>query len=285
LTDDRAILDLRELSVLADGLDHPEGIAVGPDGRLYAGGEAGQLYVIDPGGGGAQEIASTGGFVQGLCLDGVGRIYACDFGLGAVVRITPADGSIETYSATAGGDPFSCPNWPVFEADGTLWVSDSGTDDPTSADGSVVRIAPGGGDGERLDLPPLRFSNGLALASDGLLYVVESLMPGISVLREGRLERYLDMPRTFPDGLAMDAEGGLLISCYQPNRILRVPPGGGDPQVVLDDWSGARLLTPTNVAFFGEDLSRLAIASLGGWAVKAIQTPWRGQPLHYPTIP
>lgn len=275
-------LDLAALTVLAEGLDHPEGVALGVDGLLYAGGEAGQLWVIDPVAGGAEEVANTGGFVQGLCLDGAGMVYACDIGRAAVLRISPRDGSVETYCQAAGGRPLQTPNWPVFDADGTLWVSDSGTDDPSFTDGTLVRIAPGGGDGERLDLPPLRFSNGLALAPDGALYVVESFLPGVSVLRDGRLEPFVELPRTVPDGLALDSEGGLLISCYQPNRIVRVPPEGGSPQLVLDDWSGARLTTPTNIAFFGTELRSLAIASLGGWAIKAIDTPWCGQPLHYP---
>jgi gluconolactonase len=278
-------LDLDRLETLADGLDHPEGIALGPDGLLYAGGEAGQLYVIDPSAGGAEQVGETGGFIQGLCLDGAGRVYLCDTGRGAVMRITPADGSVETYCEAAGGEALRTPNWPVFAADGTLWVSDSGTDDPSFQDGTLVRIAPGGGDGERLDLPPFHFSNGLALAPDGSLFVVESFLPGVSVLRDGRTERYVDLPRTVPDGLALDADGGLLISCYQPNRILRVPPGGGEPELILDDWSGARLTTPTNIAFFGDGMTRLATASLGGWAVRAIETPWRGQPLHYPAVP
>jgi sugar lactone lactonase YvrE len=122
------------------------------------------------------------------------------------------------------------------------------------------------------------------LSSDGALYVAESFLPGVLVLRDGRVALYVDLPQTVPDGLALDREGGLLISCYQPNRILRVAPGGGDPQVVLEDWSGARLMTPTNTCFFGAELRTLAIASLGGWTVTAIDTPWQGQPLHYPLL-
>ena len=35
-----------EVRNFVTGLDHPEGIAVGLDGTLYAGGEAGQIYRI-----------------------------------------------------------------------------------------------------------------------------------------------------------------------------------------------------------------------------------------------
>jgi gluconolactonase len=277
-------LELGSLGLLAEGLDHPEGVAMAPDGSLYAGGEAGQIYRIDPDAGGVQQIANTGGIVLGLCLDSAGRVYACDAGRREVLRVTP-HGSVEVYCARAGGAPLRVPNWPVFDATGTLWVSDSGSHDRAFPDGTVVRIPPGGGEGEPLQLPPFRFSNGLALGHDGALFVVESLLPGVSVVRGGLVETYVSLPETVPDGLAFDASGALLISCYQPNLILRVPPGGGQPHVVLEDWSGLVLGTPTNIAFFGANLSRLAIASLGGRTIKAIETPWRGQPLHYPTVP
>ena len=58
-----------ELRVLASGLDHPEGVAIGPDGSLYAGGEAGQIYRISPDGR-TEQIAETGGSVQGVAVAG-----------------------------------------------------------------------------------------------------------------------------------------------------------------------------------------------------------------------
>ena len=54
---------LHDLYVIAAPLDHPEGITTGPDGELYAGGEAGQVYRIDRGTSEPIEIANTGGFV------------------------------------------------------------------------------------------------------------------------------------------------------------------------------------------------------------------------------
>jgi gluconolactonase len=36
-------VELEAFTTLVTGLDHPEGVAWGPDGRVYAGGEAGQI--------------------------------------------------------------------------------------------------------------------------------------------------------------------------------------------------------------------------------------------------
>ena len=38
---------LESLETFAFGLDHPEGACLAPDGRLYVGGEAGQVYRIE----------------------------------------------------------------------------------------------------------------------------------------------------------------------------------------------------------------------------------------------
>ncbi len=64
-----ALLAGNDISVYVDGLDHPEGVAWGLDGYIYAGGEAGQLYRIDPRDPKPDIIALTGGFILGLALD------------------------------------------------------------------------------------------------------------------------------------------------------------------------------------------------------------------------
>ena len=67
-----------QVSVLVNGLDHPEGIAWGLDGYAYAGGEAGQVYRIDIDRGEMVQFADTGGFVLGMALDAQSNIYVCD---------------------------------------------------------------------------------------------------------------------------------------------------------------------------------------------------------------
>lgn len=278
---------LEDLRIVANGLDHPEGIATGPDGELYAGGEAGQVYRIDRETQTAEEIANTGGFVLGLCHDSAGIIYACDMSSrGAVLRIDPASGQVSDYCATAGGQPLVTPNYPSFGADGTLWFTDSGTEDMNIRDGRLIRVGPGGGDGEVVPLPPMHFPNGMCVGPDGAVYVLETLTPRLSRIDVdgGGIEVIADLPGTTPDGVALCADGSFLIACYYPFQVLRVPAGGGGFEIVLDDPVGIHLPMPTNISFFGAQLELAAIASLGGWAVRSIDFGLRGAPLHYPDI-
>ena len=41
------LINLKHAETFVEGLDHPEGVALGPDGNIYAGGEAGQVYRIN----------------------------------------------------------------------------------------------------------------------------------------------------------------------------------------------------------------------------------------------
>src|SRR3712207_4206176 len=86
------------LSALAPGLHHPEGVAWGPDRKVYAGGEAGQVYRINLDDGMHQAYTNTGGFVLGMAHDALGNVYACDQGLAQVVKVTPP-GEVSKYSA------------------------------------------------------------------------------------------------------------------------------------------------------------------------------------------
>jgi sugar lactone lactonase YvrE len=260
-----------------DGLDHPEGVCWSSAERLlYAGGEAGQLYRFALDGGNAELLATVpGGFLLGLALDGAGAVYACDAGRGFVQRIS-ADGRVEPYGA-----PIGFPNYPVFDGHGRLWVSDSGRWDRDT--GAIVRIDPDGST-ERV-ITGLRFANGLAIDGEWL-YAIESAWPRVIrlPLAGGVPEPVIELVRVVPDGLAFDADGGLWIGCWQPNRVYRLAPDGA-LETIVDDWTGEYVLTPTNIAFAGDELDVLVLASLGGQAVKAVDPGVRGAPLNYPEVP
>ena len=260
----------------ADGLDHPEGVAWGPDGNVYAGGEAGQVYRVTLAGE-VTEIGGTGGFLLGLCLDADANVYACDTVHRAVMVVRP-DGSASRY---AGGEMVN-PNWPVFAADGTLYVSDSGV---WGADDGCIWIVPPGGPATVLRDDVRAFPNGMALAAGGdWLYCVETHARRVVrvPVAGGPVEEVVRLPdRTVPDGLAFDAGGGLLISCYAPDVVYRLD-GGGQLAVVAEDWQRLTLAAPTNVAFCGDDLATLVAASLGRWHLSSGRAPVPGAPLNYP---
>ena len=273
------MLEARTLAAVA----RLEGIACGPDGNLFGCDDAGQVFQIDPDGAGETLVAEIDGWGLGLACDGTGHLYVCTSGPEAVVRLNLESGAWDTWSVAAAGTRFQLPNYPVFAPDGTLYVSDSGPETPGALDGRVVAVPPGGGEATVV-ADGFDYANGLALAPDGTLYVVESYdTPGVTALSlaDGSRRGIADLPGTVPDGLALCDDGALLVCCFQPNRIYRIPPGG-EPELVLDDWRGLQTLSPTNIAFFGPGGSRLAIASLAGWQVSWADTPWRGQPLNYP---
>jgi gluconolactonase len=276
---------LDDFETLATGLDHPEGVAVGPDGSLFAGGEAGQIYRVGVGGA-VDEIASTGGFIYGLVVDGSGDVFGCDFGKAAVVRVS-ATGEVATYSNGTAGRPMRVPNFAAFDDGGNLYVTDSGEwgDD----DGIVYRIAPGGATEVWTEATP-RFPNGCCLTAGGeALLVVES--HGRAVVRvpieddgsAGRPEPVVDLSGSQPDGIALAEDGTMFVGCYRPDRIYRIPPGGA-VEVFADDPDGVVLNQPANVAFSGPNLDRLVVSSLGGWSLVAAQAGVGGLPLRYPSV-
>ena len=83
-------------------LDHPECVAVHPDGSLWCGGERGQIFRLDPDGGLLREVASTGGFSLGLAFDAQERLYICDLKAACVFRLDTQTGRLERFAEGAG---------------------------------------------------------------------------------------------------------------------------------------------------------------------------------------
>jgi gluconolactonase len=266
--------DALDYQVLASGFDHVEGVCWdAARACLWAGGEAGQVYRIQLDG--TVEVVTTidGGALLGLALDASGALYLCDPGNHQVWKMDTH------FDVRAFGGPIDYPNYPAFAPDGRLFVSDSG--DFATATGALVVIDPDGTT-SRAATRPLAFANGIAI-DDSTLWVIESAAPAVSAmsLDGGDLERVIELERCVPDGLAFDADGGLLISCYQPNQLWRWTASSG-LELIFDEWTGELILSPTNVAFYGEQLDRLALASLCGHDVVTIALERPGRPIRLP---
>lgn len=267
-------------TIFAEGLDHPEGVAVAPDGDLWAGGEEGQIYVVTPTGE-VREHARIGGFSGGLAFDRAGACFVCN-APGRVIRVAP-DGRWETFADAVGGVPLRAPNFPVFGPDGSLYVSDSGSWE--AADGVIDRFAPDGS-GETFHFGPFHYPNGLAMDPAGeYLYVVESGRHRVIRLRiadgGAAVAEPLGPPAALewvPDGLALDALGRLYVTMYASDRIYRLD-STARLEVIAEDPLGMTLNRPTNCAFGGPALDRLFVANLGGRHLAVIELDTPGQAL------
>jgi gluconolactonase len=264
------------IEILVDGLDHPEGVCWDPGAEVvWTGGEAGQVYRVRLEERRAEEVARAPGFVHGLAVDGRGRLVLCCRDESSLCVLD--DGSMRTIE-----DGFTFPNFPAFASDGTLYVSDSGS--WGANDGRVFRLS-SDGELELFSAALTDFPNGCAVSADGrYLWIVESRRPTVNRfdLRTGELEEMTRLDGMVPDGVAFTADGGVLISCYRPDRIVHLD-SAGIVEIVAEDPQGTLLAGPTNVAFAGAALDRLVCANLGRWHLALVESGLRGAPLHYPT--
>ena len=208
------VLDIEAAKVFYDGLlteprlDHPEGLAIHRDGSIWCGGELGQIYRIAPDGSSIEQIASSDGFSQGMAFDKEDNLYFCDLKHAAVMKLDTQGGSLEKFADGAEGRGINIANYPAFDAEGRLYVSDSHA---FKAPGpGILRFDPHGS-GELWYDEPMDFANGLALSPDGgHLYVAETFGNVISRIpiddnaAAGRREEVVSLPGVLPDGLAFD---------------------------------------------------------------------------------
>jgi sugar lactone lactonase YvrE len=277
---------LERFEELAGDLNHPEGVAWNPvDGRVYAGGEDGEFYAVTLDGE-VEELAVTGGSMLGIAVDGRGRVYACDAGAGAIVRLDPTRSTVETYGSGPAATRLDTPNVAAFGPDGMLYVTCSGEDDRPE----IVRIAPGGEVTTWSTAVP-GYPNGCLVTPDGDALVVvearEQRVVRVPILTDGDAgepEVVAELPDTDPDGIALAADGALWVTLYRPDGLVRIDPDGSVATVV-DDHLASTLDAPTNLAWVGEGLDRAVVANVGDRFLAIADLGVAGAPLHLPEVP
>jgi len=275
----KPLLPIERFKGFAEGLDHPEGVAFDADGTLWAGGELGQIYRIDKRGR-AKEVANLGGFCLGLTFSRSQELYVCNFKRHALIRMNRKGRVLDSWEK-AGTRKLETPNFSVFDSEGNLYFSDSGSWGKN--DGRVYRLRSNG----RIEdfAGPFDFANGLSLSLDEkFLYVVESLRDDVIEVeirtdgKAGSKRVYASSLERVPDGAALDAEGNLYVTCYATHNIYKVNRKGVASLFAFDPH-GTMLSGPTNIAFGGPNFDQMFVANLGRWHICRAAAGVKGQPL------
>lgn len=281
---DQTLLPLDRAEVFFDGifsdpkLSHPEGVAVGPDGWIWAGNQDGDICRISPDGGQIERVASTGGFALGLAFDGNRALFVCDLKHAAVFRLDLTTRALSRFTEPG----ILIPNYPLVDkARGRLLVSDSHASGTPGPGIWAYDLATGAGG--LWYARDLNFANGLAMRDgDDAVYVCETFAPCITRIpinadgSAGPADPFAtDLPG-LPDGIAFDAEGNLIVGCYEPSRLLRISADGTTCDVLIEDPTAHVFCHPTNIAFAD---NTLYTANLGRWHVTKVAMDIGAPPL------
>lgn len=292
---------------IALGIDRPEDVVVGKDGRVFASDHQSAVAEILPDGT-FKRLGPKGGAPNGINMDAAGRIVIANFGIydredGPLQRFDPATGRHETLLAEVGGKRLTSSNYPAIDRAGNIWCANSTHAEtwPQALDGRpdgfVFVLRPDGS--SDIVAEGLKFPNGLALsADDKWLYCAQTSGADVvrfEILPGGRLgpgERYgpvlgkLQGPGEpidhnelgYTDGVGLDAEGNLWVCLPAANKVVAIRP---DQTVVtvFHDPTGAVINHPTNVTWGGPDLKDLYVGSIRADYVLKARSPVAGQPL------
>ena len=302
-----AWIDVAAFEKIAQGIDRPEDVVVGPDGRVFASDHQCAVAEIHPDGS-FSRMGPAGGAPNGINMDGQGRILIANFGIydrqeGPLQRFDPASGLHENLLTEVEGRRLTSANYPVIDSAGNIWCANS-THAETwpqaldgRTDGFIFVLRPDGT--AQVVAEGLKFPNGMALSADEqTLYCAQTSgadVMAFPVLPGGRLgpgRRYgpqlgrLSGPEGpgahadlgYTDGVGLDADGALWVCLPADNRVVAILPDG-QVETVVHDPSGQVINHPTNVTWGGPDLKDLYIGSIRADYVLKARSPVAGQPM------
>ncbi|MBD5785483.1 SMP-30/gluconolactonase/LRE family protein [Cellulosimicrobium terreum] len=261
LGENRGVPDLRAENVTGPVAHHAEGPVWWPDwgGLRYVDMLAGDLLTLRPDGGvdrrhvgpraAVVRPRAGGGFVVGLERS---------------VAVADADDAPLRHLATLWKDPAALVNEGACGPDGAFYAGGA-ADSPAAS--ALHRIEPDGS--TRLVLDPVACSNGLGFSPDGTrAYYVDSLTYRVDVLDvvpsqddpRGLVNRRclveIDPDDGLPDGLTVDAEGGVWVALWGGSVVRRYSSAGAlDAEVRLP---ASRVSACT---FGGADLDELYVTT------------------------
>lgn len=255
------------VSVLAQPGGGPNGLALGPDGKLY--------------------ICNNGGFRWTPPGDARGLLplgQAEDYSGGRIERLDMETGALEVLYSFSDAAPMKGPNDIVFDDQGGFYFTDLGKARAREIDRGAVFYAKADGSFIKEVVFPLFTPNGIGLSPAGdVLYVAETetaRLWAFDLIGPGEIER-----RPFPsphggrlvagiggynrfDSLKVDSDGNICVATLVNGGITVIEPDSGDWRHI--PVPGERWVT--NIAFGGPELRTawLTLSSTG----RLVSCPW-----------
>jgi len=294
-----------EFTTVATGLRFPEGPVAMPDGSvILVEIAAGRITRVRPDGS-KEVVATPGGGPNGLAMGPDGKLYCCNNGgfnyvehpSGLLIPHGQADnysgGRIERIDIETGavevlykdGD-FGCvlrgPNDIVFDAHGGFWFTDHGKNRPRERD--ITGIFYAKADGSHLEevVFPSENPNGIGLSPDGnTLYAAETYtcrLMAFNITAPGKVDQtvglggagtplYRPAGYKFFDSLGVEERGNICVATIGESGISVISPAGE-----LVEFVPMPDPLTTNICWGGTD-RKTAIVTLSGTG-QLISMPW-----------
>ncbi len=312
---DEFTVSLDDLDFVGQGLRRPECVLCTRNGAVFfADGRGGVSRIAADGT--QQSFLAAGREIlpNGIALQADGTFLIANLGdEGGLFRLR-RDGALEDLVRSVDGVDLPPCNYVTTDDAGRIWLTVSTRKvpralayRPDAADGFIVLID---GGGARIVADGLGYTNEVGLdGTGGWLYVNETFGRRLSrfkVAADGSLSGKETVTSfghgTFPDGLTLDAEGGVWITAVVSNRVIRVAPDGSQHLVVedfdgefvdaaerayaagemgrvhLDTVKSRKLRNVSSLAFGGEDLRTVYLGCLLGDRLATFRSPVAGLP-------
>lgn len=258
-----------------------EGPAFDREGRLYVTDiPFGRIFRIDPDGAWTL-VTEYDGWPNGLKIHRDGRLFITDYRRG-LLTLDPATGAVRPFLETVRSEGFKGVNDLFFAANGDLFFTDQGQTGLHDPSGRVYRLEASGRLTCLIDTVPS--PNGIVASPDGAVVLVAVTRANqvwrIPVQADGGVTKasvfsHLHGGPGGPDGMALDAAGGLLVCHAGFGAVWRLS-ALAEPLERIDAPCGS---FATNLAFGGpENRSLFIVESESGTILRAeMDTP--GAPL------
>ncbi|QQV78513.1 SMP-30/gluconolactonase/LRE family protein [Sphingomonas aliaeris] len=304
---------MNQLTTIATGLRFPEGPVAMPDGSIILVEiAAGRITRILPDGG-KQIVAEPGGGPNGLAIGPDGKLYCCnnggfeyldrnglliphgqarDYSGGRIERIDLETGAIETlYKDGDFGCTLRGPNDIVFDAHGGFWFTDHGKTRQRERDVTGIFYAKADGSFLQEVVFPSENPNGIGLSPDGnTLYAAETYtcrLMAFRVTAPGKVDQtaglggagiplYRPAGYKFFDSLGVDSAGNICVATIGESGISVISPTGE-----LVDFVATPDPFTTNICWGGPDLRTAYITLSGTGQLVSMDWPRPGLKLNH----